>query len=74
MRARLAVVFTDGTDHAGRVAKDGPYDAVDKSRDVIFASGVEAEVDDGQLGSIRRGRLKADGFGAPGDPNQPPAF
>ena len=54
LRFGTLVVFTDGTDHAGRVKAEDLYDAIDKSPHDIFVIGVGAEVNEEELGSIGR--------------------
>src|SRR5215813_10777731 len=48
------VVFTDGTDHAARVSRDDMMKAVGDAPFDIFAIGVGAEIDKGELSSIGR--------------------
>src|SRR5262249_4482144 len=48
------VVFTDGTDHAGRVTRDDMMKAVDEAPFDIFAIGVGAEIDAHELRAIGR--------------------
>jgi hypothetical protein len=54
IRFGTLVVFTDGTDRAGRVQREPLYDAIEASPHDIFVIGVGSEVDDGELGSIGR--------------------
>ena len=48
------VVFTDGTDRAGRVTRDKLYDALDKTNIDVMVIGVGAEIDGGELRAIGR--------------------
>ena len=57
LRFGTLVVFTDGTDHAGRVPKDALYDAIEQSPHDIFVIGVGSEVDEEELGAIGRDGL-----------------
>ena len=48
------VVFTDGTDRAGRVTRDKLYDHFERANIDIMVIGVGAEIDTGELRSIGR--------------------
>ena len=48
------VVFTDGTDRAGRVTRDKLYDTLDKTNIDVMVIGVGAEIDSGELRAIGR--------------------
>ena len=48
------VVFTDGTDRAGRVTRDNLYKAIDEAKIDIMVIGVGAEIDGGELQQIGR--------------------
>jgi hypothetical protein len=54
IRIGTLVVFTDGTDHAARVSRDDMMKAVNDAPFDIFAIGVGAEIDKGELSSIGR--------------------
>jgi hypothetical protein len=55
LRFGTLVVFTDGTDRAGRVSVQEMVDAVDASDDSIYAIGVGHEIDDSTLSRIGKG-------------------
>jgi hypothetical protein len=48
------VVFTDGTDRAGRVPRDKLYDTLDKTNIDVMVIGVGSEIDSGELRAIGR--------------------
>src|SRR6185369_8414473 len=52
LRFGTLVVFTDGTDHAGRVSKDEMKRAVHDTRYDVFAIGLGAELSERDLGEI----------------------
>jgi hypothetical protein len=54
IRIGTLVVFTDGTDHAARVSRDDMMKAINDAPFDIFAIGVGAEIDKGELSSIGR--------------------
>ncbi len=54
LRFGTLVVFTDGTDHAGRVVKEDLYDAIDRSPHDVFVIGVGDEINEEELGAIGR--------------------
>ena len=54
IRIGTLVVFTDGTDHAARVSRDDMMKAVNEAPFDIFAIGVGAEIDKGELSAIGR--------------------
>ena len=54
LRFGTLVVFTDGTDHAGRVSRDDMMKAVKDSEYDIFAIGLGAEISERDLGQIGR--------------------
>jgi von Willebrand factor type A domain len=54
LRFGTLVVFTDGTDHAGRVTHDELMTALDIARVDVFVIGVGAEIDDHELRAIGR--------------------
>jgi hypothetical protein len=54
LRFGTLVVFTDGTDRAGRVAQQDMQDAIDASDYSVFAIGVGNEIDDATLSRIGR--------------------
>jgi hypothetical protein len=54
LRFGTLVVFTDGTDRAGRVPQQDMQDAIDASDYSVFAIGVGNEIDDATLSRIGR--------------------
>jgi hypothetical protein len=54
LRFGTLVVFTDGTDHAGRVSRDDMMKAVKESEYDIFAIGLGAEIQEHELGEVGR--------------------
>jgi hypothetical protein len=54
LRFGTLVVFTDGTDHAGRVSRDDMMKAVKESEYDIFAIGLGAEISERDLGEVGR--------------------
>jgi hypothetical protein len=54
LRFGTLVVFTDGTDRAGRVSKDAMLDAVDTSGMDVYAIAVGGEIDEDELTSLGR--------------------
>jgi hypothetical protein len=54
LRFGTLVVFTDGTDRAGRVPQQNMQDAIDASDYSVFAIGVGNEIDDATLARIGR--------------------
>ena len=54
LRFGTLVVFTDGTDHAGRVTHDALMTALDQARVDVFVIGVGSEIDEGELRSLGR--------------------
>ena len=54
LRFGTLVVFTDGTDRAGRVPQQNMQDAIDASDYSVFAIGVGNEIDDATLSRIGR--------------------
>ncbi|HMI86859.1 MAG TPA: VWA domain-containing protein [Polyangiaceae bacterium] len=54
LRFGTLVVFTDGTDHAGRVPRDEMMKAVHDSEYDIFAIGLGAEISEHDIGAIGR--------------------
>jgi len=61
LRFGTLVVFTDGTDRAGRVSRDAMLDAVDQSNMDVYAIGVGGEVDVDELEALgRNGFVRAE--------------
>jgi hypothetical protein len=54
LRFGTLVVFTDGTDHAGRVSRDDMLKAVEEAPFDVFSIGVGAEIDGGELRALGR--------------------
>jgi len=54
LRIGTLVVFTDGTDHAGRVSRDDMMKALRESEYDIFAIGLGAEISENELSRIGR--------------------
>jgi hypothetical protein len=56
IRVGSLVVFTDGTDHAHRVARDKVMEALNQAGDTVnvYVIGVGAEIDKGELNAIGR--------------------
>jgi hypothetical protein len=54
LRFGTLVVFTDGTDHAGRVSRDDMMKALKDSEYDIFAIGLGAEISEHEIGAIGR--------------------
>jgi hypothetical protein len=54
LRFGTLVVFTDGTDHAGRVSRDDMLKAVEQAPFDVFSIGVGAEIDGGELRALGR--------------------
>jgi hypothetical protein len=54
LRFGTLVVFTDGTDHAGRVSRDDMMKAVKESEYDIFAIGLGAEISEREIGQVGR--------------------
>ncbi|HMJ57312.1 MAG TPA: VWA domain-containing protein [Polyangiaceae bacterium] len=54
LRFGTLVVFTDGTDHAGRVPRDDMMKALRESEYDIFAIGLGAEISEHDIGAIGR--------------------
>ncbi len=54
LRFGTLVVFTDGTDHAGRVSRDQMMKAVKESEYDIFAIGLGAEISEREIGEVGR--------------------
>lgn len=61
LRFGSLVVFTDGTDRANRVPFQQMVDAVDASRDHVYALGIGREIDDSSLARIgKTGYVRVD--------------
>lgn len=61
LRFGTLVVFTDGTDRAGRVSRDAMMDAVDSSHMDVYSIGVGGEVDVDELEALgRNGFVRAE--------------
>ena len=54
LRFGTLVVFTDGTDHAGRVSRDEMLNALRESEYDVFAIGLGAEISESEIGRIGR--------------------
>jgi len=61
LRFGTLVVFTDGTDRAGRVSRDAMMDAVDGSGMDVYAIAVGGEIDEDELSSLgKNGFVRAE--------------